>query len=99
MASVQMAVKCNSCEKKYPSMWLDRNGKGFPIFEGVVCGECGNKCMSRDWNSQEVNSIIPPLENGEINRFEYSYVNDNGKTINKKLDPKQVERHFKRGGK
>jgi hypothetical protein len=99
MASVLMATKCNKCERKYPEMWLDRDGRGFPIFEGVVCGACGAKCMARDWNAQEVQVINVPLEDGNINRMEYSYVNENGKTINKKLDPKMVERHFKRGGK
>lgn len=99
MGSVLMAVKCNKCGKKYPEMWLDRDLKGIPKTEGVTCGECGEKCISRDWESQEVQVINIPLENGEINRFEYSFKDDNGKLQQRKVDPHIVRKHFEKGGK
>lgn len=100
MASVMVSAICNKCQHKYVEMWLDRCPKGFPDYKSATCGQCGAKgCLSQDWAEQKVNSIIPPVEDGNINRMEYSYVNENGKTINRKMDPKMVEKHFKRGGK
>lgn len=93
--SVMISAKCNRCNEKYPEIWVDRDNKGFPTTEGLLCVKCNNRnCLSRDWLEQCVQPIIPPLEDGKINRFEYSYTNDNGKRITKKMDPQMVEKHY-----
>ena len=95
MSSVMLATFCNTCGNKTPEMWVSRNHQGFPSLEGCVCGSCGSvNCISRDWSDNITHALIPPIEDGNINRFEYSYTNDNGKKITKKMDPKAVEKHF-----
>lgn len=85
---------CNRCQNK-SDLWLNRDAKGNPDFQGCVCEKCGSvNCTSRDWTSQQMQTIIPPVDDGRINRFEYSYKDENGKTHTKKVDPSIVEKHF-----
>ncbi len=100
MSSVMLSVTCNSCKNITPNYWVTRNHKGVPSLEGAVCNSCGlpNR-LTRNWNDQEMQVINVPLEDGRINRFEASYVNENGKKIIKKFDPKEVERHFQNNSK
>lgn len=94
MASVLIAAICNACNRKYPEFWANRDLKGFPSLDGVVCGECGAKnCLSRDWSDSQISS--PLIEgDGEIKRFEYSFRDENGKLHNKKMDPGEVKKHY-----
>lgn len=86
---------CNRCSAKYHDIFVARDNKGYPSLVGIICQECGgHNCMSRDLSSGGIaQSLIPPAENGEINRFEYSYRDDSGKLHQKKLDPKSVQKH------
>lgn len=86
---------CHKCNKKYAEFWVDRDHKGFPTFEGLVCGECGSKnCIRRDWADNNT-AVHPDLDgNGEINRFEYSFRDKEGKLHNKKMDAEQVKKHY-----
>lgn len=96
---VQIGTICNNCEFRV-DMWVDRDLKGKPTTEGVTCGQCGKtNCIARDWSANEVNGIIPPSEDGQINRFEYSFTDVDGKKHSKKLDPYQVRKHFEKGGR
>ncbi len=96
MSSVMLAVKCNRCGHKTPEYWVTRDHKGFPSLDQAVCGECGGKnCVSRDWEDNVTHALIPPVEDGNINRFEYSFTDEKGKKRSGKMDPKMVEKHFK----
>lgn len=96
MASVMISATCNSCNRCYESIFVDRDTDGRPTLQGIVCSECGAKnCMTRNWGDQKVNVIATPAEDGNINRFEYSFTNDKGKKVTKKLDPQMVQKHFK----
>ena len=93
--SVLISAKCNKCQHLYPEYWVTRDFRGIPSLEGAVCSLCGSKnCISRNWEDNPTHAIVPPLEDGNINRFEYSYTNENGKTINKKMNPKDVQKHY-----
>lgn len=90
---------CNRCKNK-TDMWLDRNEKGFPNYQGIVCGVCGSvNCILKDWDETTCHALIPPPEDGEIHRFEYSYTNENGKRINKKMSPQDVKKHYENNQK
>jgi hypothetical protein len=98
--SVMIAAKCNKCGYLYDNIWVNRDNKGLPTTEGLVCVGCNSRnCLSRDWAGQEIQAIIPPLEDGNINRFEYSYNDENGKRKTKKMDPKMVQKHFENQGR
>lgn len=93
--AVQISAKCFRCNYIFPEIWVDRDAKGFPDPTGVTCQECGTKgCVKREWSQQAVNAIIPPLEDGQINRVEVNYTNDHGKKITKKIDPYVVRRQL-----
>lgn len=92
--AVPINIICNKC-KVTKDVWVERDSKGYPSLQGLVCGDCGAvNCLSRNWENNITHTIIPPLEDGQINRFEYSYTNENGKKISKKLDPRDVNKHF-----
>ena len=96
---VLLGTICNTCQNK-ADMWADRDLKGFPTLQGAVCGHCGGRnCITRVIQDDVVHALIPPLEDGNINRFEYSFTNDNGKRVTKKMDPKMVDKHFQQNNK
>lgn len=100
LGSVMLAAVCNHCHHKYPEFWVMRDHRGYPTFEGVVCTMCGvPNCLARDWSDNVLHVINQPLEDGQINRFEYSYTNEDGKKINKKMDPRDVQKHFENTSK
>jgi len=100
MSNVLMATLCNRCGNKVSEMWVSRDSKGFPSLEGCICGNCGAaNCITRDWGEQITHSIIPPVEDGNVNRFEYSFTSEDGKKHTKKLDPKLVDKHFEKNSK
>jgi len=97
MSSAMIATKCNKCGHHEPEMWVTRDYKGNLSLEGVICGNCGvRNCLTRDWQESQISSYAPPAEDGNINRFEYTFRDENGKKHTKKLDPKNVENHFKK---
>lgn len=99
MGSMLVAAKCNMCNSIFKEIWVNRDKNGYPDFAGIPCGNCGKKCLLRCWEEQKVNPIIPPLENGEVNRFEYEFRDDNGKKHTRKVDPSIVKKHYERNGK
>lgn len=100
MSCVLMSGKCHSCEKEYPEIWVERDLKGNPSFEGLVCTNCKSKnCIRRNWSEQKINSIIPLPEDGQVHRFEYEYRNEDGKKIQKKVDPSLVKKHLELANK
>lgn len=95
-SNVMIEACCNRCKTHFSDLWITRNYKGEISLEGLVCGNCGVKnCMQRVWNNGLANTIMPVPEDGNINRFEYSYTTPDGKRVNKKMDPQMVEKHFK----
>lgn len=88
-------AKCNKCNTHFSDYWVTRNYKGDISLEGAICGNCSaQNCLQRVWENGVPNSIIPIVEDGEVHRFEYSYTTPDGKKVNKKMDPKMVEKHF-----
>lgn len=100
MGCVLMAGKCHNCEYLYPEIWVERDLKGNPSFEGLVCTNCTFKnCIRRDWGAQNVINNTSPPEDGEVHRFEYEYRNEDGKKIQKKIDPSLVKKHLELANK
>ncbi len=96
MSNVLISTICHRCNHKTPEMWVTRNHRQEISLEGAVCGQCGGRnCVGRDWQAEKAGPLIPPAEDGNINRLEVSYRDENGKQHVKKIDPKSVEKHLK----
>jgi hypothetical protein len=93
--SVMIEAECHKCKTHFEDFWVTRNFKGDISLEGIICSNCGTpNCIHRVWKNGMAGTLIPPAEDGNINRFEYSYTTPEGKKVNKKIDPKIVEKHF-----
>lgn len=86
MMPVLVSCECHNCRKFYPEMWVDRDKDGFPSLSDAICGECGYKgALHRSYDGQKVYAIIPPPEDGQIHRFEYTHTNEDGKKTTRKI--------------
>lgn len=98
MSCIMVSAICNSCDHVFPNYWVDKDVKGFPSFEGLVCSECGKKnVIQRYWPNTQVST--PLSEDGELKRFEYSYTNSEGKKIQKSIPAHHMKDHLEKKGK
>lgn len=87
-------AKCTSCSTRFSDIFVERDSSGKPTLVGHVCTNCNQKdSLIRDWESVTMPSS-PIVENGELQRFEYSYRDPSGKLVNGKMSPAQINHHL-----